>query len=53
VANAAVKAAATSSNIVQNSINVKAIKVSALSGRATTASAIEINEIFSVLLNIG
>jgi hypothetical protein len=39
--------------MVQKSISVKAIKVAALSGRPTIASAIEISDIFSVLLNIG
>jgi hypothetical protein len=38
----------------QKSINVKAINVAVLSGKATNASAIEINDIFKVrvLLNI-
>jgi hypothetical protein len=43
--------AATSSNIVQNS--VKATSVAALSGNDTSASANAINDIFNELLNIG
>ena len=36
---------------VQN--NVKAISVAALSGKASSANANDINDIFDVLLNIG
>jgi hypothetical protein len=49
VANAAVTDAAINSNIVQN--KVKAISA-ALSGKATSVNANDINEIFNVLLNI-